>query len=174
MRARLGAVALLTVVATALVGCVGKVQTQIPYDPSDGVGVSVGSVRVVNLIVLTEDGEDGNLIGAAVNGGTEDVELVFQYGSGSDRTEVSVEVPADETVHLGTGDEGQLFLPGIDAQPGDLLEIYVQYGDEQGALARVPVLDGSLPEYSDHLPTPTPTPTPTETTGPEPTSTPTP
>lgn len=172
MRARLGAAALLTVVAMALVGCVGKVQTQIPYDPSDGVGVEVGSVRVLNLIVLTEDGEDGNLIGAAVNHGDRDVELVFQYGPSGDRTEVAVDVPADATVHLGTGEEGQLLLPGIDRQPGDLIEIYVQYGDEQGALARVPVLDGALPEYADHLPTPMPT--PTETAAPEPTETPAP
>jgi len=177
VQARIGATALLVVVAAALAGCAGNPpQTQQQYDPSDGVSISVGDIRVVNMIVLTEDGENGNLIGAAVNASDEDVDLVFQWEGDGGRTDVSVEVPADSSLDLGYGDEGQLLLESIGAEPGDLISIYVQYGDEQGKEAHVPVLDGSLEEYSDYLPTPTPTPTatPTESAAPEATPTPTP
>lgn len=175
MRARIGAIALVAAAATALVGCAGNPpQTQLQYDPSDGLSVEVADVQLLNLIVLTEDGEDGNLIGSAVNRSEDDIDLVIQYESDGGRTDVTVELPADSTLHLGTGEDGQLLLPGIEAQPGDLISLYFQYGDEQGKEGRIPVLDGALPEYADYLPTPTPTPTPTETATAEPTPTPTP
>lgn len=162
MQARIGATALLALVTVALAGCAGNPpQTQQQYEPSDGISVSVGDLRVVNMIVLTDDGENGNLIGTAVNSSDEDIDVIFQWEGDGGRTDVSVEVPADSTLDLGYGEEGQLLLEGIDAEAGDLIQIYVQYGDEQGQEAQVPVLDGSLPEYSDYLPTPSPT-TPTE------------
>jgi hypothetical protein len=177
VRARIGATALLVAAATALVGCAGNPpQTQLEYDPSDGLSVRVGDVHLLNLIVLTEDGEDGNLIGAAVNRSEDDIDLVIQYESDGERTDVTVELPADSTLHLGSGEDGQLLLPGIGVDPGELVSLYFQYGDEQGKQKSIPVLDGSLPEYSDYLPTPTPTPTPTatETATAEPTPSPTP
>jgi hypothetical protein len=84
-----------------------------------------------------------------------------QYESGGEKVNVTVEVPARSSVDVGFGENGQLFLPGIDTPPGGLLPVYFQYGDEQGRQVRVPVLDGALyPDYADLLPTPTPTPTP--------------
>jgi hypothetical protein len=160
----------------ALSGCslFAVQQTQYPYDASDGVSARVGDVRLLNVLVFTEDGEDGNLTGAAANSGDEDVDLVIQYESDGAKVDVELEVPAGETVHFGTGEEGQVFLPGIDTAAGALLKIYFQYGGEQGKQVDVPVLDDRLPEYDGLLPTPTPTPTPTVTGTPEPTETPAP
>lgn len=162
--------------AVALAGCslFMTPQTQFRYDPSDGVRASVGDVRLLNLMVFTEDGEDGNLSATAVNDGTEDVELTLQYDAGGEKVDIEVEIPAGEEIILGSGERGQLFLAGIDTPAGSLLAIYVQYADRPGVQVHVPVLDGSLEQYENLLPTPTPTPTPTETPAVDPTPTPTP
>lgn len=148
-------------------------QTQEPYDASDGVSVTVGDIKVINAIVFTEDGDDGNFFAAAANSGDSDVDLTLQYLSDGQKVNVEIEVPAGETVFFG-GEDAQVFLPGIDAAPGALLSIYFQYGDRPGKRIDVPVLDTALGEYDGLLPSPTPTPTPTVTANPTPTETPAP
>jgi hypothetical protein len=165
VRIRSGAIiAAASALALALTGCYAFVeaQTQFPYDASDGVSVTVGEVRIINALVFTEDGQDGNFTGAAVNTSGDDVDLMLQYVSGGDKVDVEIEVPAGETVFLG-GRGDQVFLPEIDTPPGALLKIYFQYGDRSGKQADIPVLDTAFEEYDGLLPTPTPTPTPTQT-----------
>lgn len=147
--------------------------TQKPYDSSDGVSVVVGDVRILNAIVFTEDGESGNFVAALANSGDSDIELALQYRSDGEKVDVSIDVPAGETVRVG-GEDSQVFLPGIDTRAGALLAVYIQYGDQPGKQIDVPVLDTELEQYLGLLPTPTPTPTPTVTATPEPTATPTP
>jgi hypothetical protein len=163
--------------AVGLTGCslFAVHQTLHPYDASDGVSVTVGDVRVINALVFTEDGQDGNLAGAAVNTGGSDVDLTLQYLSDGDKVNVEIEVPAGETLHFG-GEDAQVLLPGIDTAPGALLKIYFQYADKPGKQIDVPVLDTELEEYDGLLPSPlpTPTPTPTVTATPLPTETPAP
>lgn len=162
-------------VVGALAACAphGTPMTQVAYDTSDGVRATVGDVSVLNMIVFTEDGEDGNFTGTITNRGDEDVELTLQYESDGEKVDVVVGVGARETVQVGSGDFGQVFLPGIDTAPGSLLKLYLQYGTFPGKQATVPVLDNRLiPQYEDLLPTPTPTPTPTEVPTPDPTETP--
>lgn len=165
-----GAVALLGALTGCSVFSVGM--TQHPYDASDGVSVHVGDIRLLNVLVITADGEDGNLIGSAVNSGDDDVDLVLQYESDGEKVDIEIEVPAQSVLILGQ--EEQLLLPAIDVIPGSMLKLYVQYGSEQGKQIDVPVLTDELPEYGGLLPTPTPTPTPTVTATPEPTETPAP
>jgi hypothetical protein len=169
VRFRTGAsVVAASALALLLAGCslFAVHQTLHPYDASDGVSVTVGDVRIVNALVFTEDGQDGNFSAAAVNSGDDDVDLVLQYVSGGEKIDVEIEVPAGETVRLGSGEDGQVFLPEIDTPPGSLLRIYFQYGDRPGKQADIPVLDTALEEYDGLLPTPTPTPTPTGTSTP--------
>lgn len=158
----IGAIALL---GAALVGSSFLVPqgTQVQYDPGDGVGLTVGDVDVEGAIVITEDGELGNLIFTAVNGSDRDVTLTVQYPSGGDRADVSVEIPAGERVGFGYGTEGQLALEEIGVPAGGLIPLYFQYGSEPGVQIDVPVLDGAFAEYAPLVPTPAPTPTPTPT-----------
>lgn len=177
MRARVVAsAALAAIAALVLAGCnfVTPMATLKPYDASDGVGARVGDVQLVNVLVLTEDGESGNLVFTAVNRTGDDVDLHVQYGEGSAKTDLEVEVAATGISQFGFGEGGQLFLEGIGTEAGSLLPIYFQYGSEQGKQLLVPVLDGSLEEYGSLLPTPTPTPEPDATGNPEPEPTETP
>lgn len=159
-------VAAVALFAAVLSGCSLLVapQTQHPYDPSDGVGVEVGDVKILNALVITEDGEVGSFSGTAVNRAEDDIDLTLQYVSGGDKVDVVIALDAGETVILG--DELAVRLEGIDAQPGSLLEIYFQYGDEPGKQVAVPVLDARLEQYVDLVPMPVPTPTPSATSTP--------
>jgi hypothetical protein len=174
VRARVAASAGLTaLVAMTLAGCnfFTPQSTLVPYDPSDGVSAQVGDVHVLNALIVSEDGVDGNLLFSALNSGSDDVDLTLQFESNGEKVTLDVDVAAGTTGVFGFGESGQLFLAGIDTQPGGLLPVYFQYGDEQGRQLLVPVLDGELEQYQGLLPTPTPTPTPTETATPTPTPT---
>ncbi len=177
MRARIATtIALAAALAAALAGCtyVTPQASLEPYEPSDGVSASVGDVDVRNAMIISEDGISGNLVFHAVNSGSEDVELTVQYEVAGTKTDITIDVPADSTTDVGYGDDGQVFLNGILEKPGGLLALYFQYGDNIGQQVEVPVLDGSLTEYADLVPTPTPAPTipPAATPAPTETSTP--
>lgn len=176
MRARVVASAgLAALLAIALAGCnfITPNATLKPYDPSDGVSTTVGDVDVLNVMVLSEDGISGSLIFSALNSSGDDIDLTAQYSSDGDKTDLTFPLTARGLSDFGFGDGEQVFLTAIDSKPGTLIPIYFQYGDEQGRELLVPVLDGSLEQYSPFLPqTPTPTPTPTETIVPDPSATP--
>ena len=77
--------------------------------------------------------------------------MKLQYESGSEDVDKQFTVGADEMQKLG-GEGMELTLQKIDAKPGDLFPIYLQYGDAEGKQLMVPVLDGTLPEYEALLP----------------------
>jgi len=141
-----------------------------PYDASDGVSTTVGQVKVLNALVLTKSGKDGNLLFSAYNPTDGTIQLNVQYDDRGDRTTLHATLQPDATTDFGYGADGQFLLAGLGVKPGSLAHIYFQYGDEPGSQVPVPVLDGSLPQYQNLLPTPTPTPTPSLT--PTPTATP--
>ncbi|CAN5484499.1 hypothetical protein BH09ACT4_BH09ACT4_19940 [soil metagenome] len=177
MRARVVASAgLAALVAVLLAGCnfITPQATLKPYDPSDGVSVKMGDIDVLNALVLSDDGVSGNLVFTALNTSGKTVDLTVQYPSLGAKTDIDLKVAPNGTTDFGgfNGSE-QVFLTAIDTAPGSLLSIYFQYGDQQGRQLMVPVLDGSLEQYSPFLPqTPTPTPVATETPTPSPTPTP--
>ncbi len=163
------------VTAAVLAGCgfVTPIATQYQYDPSDGVSAEVGEVTVQNVLVLTEDGLDGNLLFTAANHSEDAVDLGVQYVIDGTKVDLTLELEPKSSTNFGFGDEGQLLLEGISTPAGDLIALYFQYGNEVSSQIDVPVLDGSLEQYAPYLPTPMPTPTPTETATaePEPTET---
>lgn len=167
MKVRAGAsVAAAALLAVGLTGCslFAVHQTMYPYDPSDGVSAEVGDISILNALVITEDGEDGNFSAAAVNTGDSDVDLTLQYSAGGETVDVEVTIPAGQTVTLGTPD-AQVLLPGIDSIPGSLLDLYISDGSAAGVKVPVPVLDATLGFYDELLPMPVPTPEPSETPG---------
>lgn len=121
------------------------------YTPGDGIAADIGDLDLRNVLIVSDDGVDGNLIMTVVNTGEEDASLGLQFGD-SDSETLVVEVEAGESLVLGGDDEEPLLLEGIDTQPGSFLPVYFQYGDAEGAEKLVPVLDSSLPEYSSFAP----------------------
>ncbi|PVE94961.1 DNA modification methylase [Microbacterium sp. TPD7012] len=175
MKSRLVASAALSaVVLLGATGCtfISPQATKIEYAASDGVNVSDpdAPIDVRNVfIVATEDGSVGNLIAAIVNPTDEKATLTITL-EGID--ELTVTVPAGETVSLGA-DEEPLRIVDLDTKPGATVEIHFQSGDATGVKTEVPVLDGALPYYADLVPdvserAPQPTPVPTDTAAPAP------
>jgi hypothetical protein len=151
-------------VTAGVAGCtfVTPIATQNQYDASDGVNVTVGDVKLLNALVVTDDGETGNLVAQAYNESGERIRLSLQYDVRGTHT-VTVSLPANKGTDLGYGSKGQVFLPKLGTKAGGLLPLYVQYGNEPGKQVKIPVLDNQLSQYKHLTPTPTPTRTPTPT-----------
>ncbi|MFM9918896.1 hypothetical protein [Lacisediminihabitans sp. H27-G8] len=168
MRARI--VATVVVAASLLLSTAGcsffaPQSTLKKYDPSDGVGVTVGQVKVRNALLLTKDGQEASFLVNLVNDGQKTVNVLIQYDGTtaegtSGKVDTRVQLDAGEVKTFGSSDTRQLIFSGIDSKPGSLFPVFVQYGTETGDQLLVPVLDGSLSEYSKLLPMPLPTATP--------------
>ncbi|WP_309065364.1 DNA modification methylase [Microbacterium sp.] len=160
---RLAAVAALgAAVVLGTTGCsyLTHQATTIPYSASDGVNVDStgGPIEVRNaFIVADEDGETGNLVAALVNTGDKSTTLSIDVAG----EQLSIRVPAGESYNLG-GEEDPLPISDLGVTPGATVEVLFSSGDDAKAVpAQVPVLDGTLPYYSDL----TPEPSPSETAG---------
>lgn len=119
--------------------------TTIQYSPADGMNVpaSSGPLAVRNaLVVANEEGTEGNFVAAIVN--ETDTAQVLHLEVGENAVKLTVRVPAEDTVSLGTEDTDPLLIEGLEARPGATVPIFFQSGDGEGARVDIPVLDGKL------------------------------
>jgi len=118
------------------------------YDPSDGVGTEIGELALRNIMLITNDAGEGNLVMTVVNSGGSDVNLNVQYTDGGSQINKTIDVPSEPALLRVGDDPGTAVLfSGSDVIPGGLAPIYFQYAENPGELILVPVLDGTLPEY---------------------------
>ncbi|KZX21310.1 hypothetical protein ACH61_01586 [Rathayibacter tanaceti] len=176
VKARIAASVVLAVgVALATAGCnlVAPQATRKIYDPSDGVGATIGDLAIRNAMIISEDGEQGTLVVSIVNSGSESQTLEVQYDSSSGRTSAEAELVPGRT-EIGPDSSESVEMSDLDTVPGSLLPVYFQYGSEEGKELLVPVLTNALEAYSTLTPAPSATPTTTPTTDPALTALPTP
>ena len=113
----------------------------------------VGDVDVRNLVaVVNADGLAISLVSTFVNrGGAKSLNL--QWDSGDQRTDFKIALPSNAVKQFGnTPDQEQIIVMFPSVKAGELLPVYVQYGDEPGKNVLVPVLDGTLAEYEGLAP----------------------
>jgi hypothetical protein len=177
---RAASVVLASIVLLGTAGCTffAPQTTLKPYNPSDGVGATVGNVVVSNALLLSKNGKIGSLLINLINNGNNDVTVKFQYDATVDGTAAKVNTdvlvdPGAATSFGGNGDK-KFILDGISTKPGELFPIYVQYGQQAGKEMLIPVLDGTLPQYTNLMPTAAPSPSATPAATATPTATPTP
>lgn len=130
--------------------------TLIQYQPSDGIAGSVGKVEIRNALALTSDGTDVSLVLSMINSGERTI-VNFQYTNAAGEKVTEPIVTDSGLTSLGGLTDTKLILKGVDVKLGSLLPVYVQEGTDQGEGLLVPVLDGTLPEYTALVPTPEPT-----------------
>jgi hypothetical protein len=147
--------------------------TTIKYDASDGVSGDVGDLAIRNAILLTEDGENANLLVHVVNSSDEDIDMVVQYEGVDDEVTTTVTIDANSTGEIGVEGGDSVAVEG-EVLAGSLFPVFFQYGEYTGTELLVPVLDGSLAVYSTLVPTEKPTTAPAEAPAetPAPTATP--
>jgi hypothetical protein len=137
-------------VITGTTGCTlsAEIATMKEYDPSDGVGADIGDLALRNILLISNDAGEANLVMTVVNTSGEDVTLNVQFDQGSARTTESLELPAvPERTRVGDDPTAGILISGRDLIVGGLFPVYFEYGSVPGELVFVPVLDGTLPEY---------------------------
>lgn len=116
------------------------------YTASDGVNVNVGGIDLRNVVIISNNGETGNLVMGAVNTGAP-VAMHIEYKSAGKVADGHVVVPfSTQPTLFGTAGNSKVILTGIGTQPGSLLEVAFTVGSKTSTTL-VPVLNSDLPEY---------------------------
>jgi hypothetical protein len=123
-------------------------------------------------MMIISDGEDkpGRVIGAVYNDSSRDVNLTIA-GAGGAQTEISVKKNSYVLLNEDSADEAILSTTG--AKPGSVAEVTIREDStNENAKFKVPVLDATIVDYKQYVPTSTPT-AGTSTTSPTSTASPT-
>lgn len=164
------ATAVLGVGLLSVTGCgyINPQATSAQYSASDGTQANIGPLQLRNMMIISA-GEDkpGRVIGAVYNSSSEDVKLTIA-GSGGSQTQIPVKQNSYALLNDSTD---AAILSSTGGAPGSLVEVSIsEDGTNQNAKFKVPVLDGTIPDYKQFLPagseptgsaTPTSTPSPT-------------
>lgn len=140
------------VLGTAGCGFTTPQSTTKHYDASDGVSGSVGDIDVRNVFIVSDNGTVGNIVFTLVNNGDTAHLVTIQTGTGSKKVDKQVSIAAGALKPFGGPTERRVLIENLDSQPGSLFPVYFQYGTQTGVRLLAPVLDSSLPQYSDYSP----------------------
>ena len=147
--AGVGAVSL----AALLSGCAvnSPTTTALPYNPGDGVALSLGAVEIRDLLVVgTEQGQPATISAYVVNRSADDVTVTFSGEAGAPAT---LDVAANSAVQASPVGEEGLTLESLDVALGSMVPISVQVGGDAPAQVGVPSVPASSSMYSDLAPT---------------------
>ena len=162
----------------ALSGCqlTSPQQTTVPYQPADGVNVTLGPVTVNDLVVISSaKGQQGVLSGQIANGGGQPATVTI---SAPGAPAITKRVEANSMTSLsGESGTSAATLPSVSVEPGSLMNLTIGTSAAGNNVVGVPVLVPSL-YYSTLTPagssgSPSPSATPTQTSSartPEPTT----
>ena len=136
--------------ALALSAC-SPITTDVPYAASDGIRAQVGELEVLNLMIVTESkGAEGRLLGAATSSSAEPDTLTIAAQDGS--FDLPVALGAGKTVNF-SGDEDEVILVDeVPVAPGANVLVSLMNSAGESVDVYVPVLDGTLAEYADVVP----------------------
>lgn len=136
------------------------VQTDVAYQPSDGVNATFGDLDVRGVLVISNAKDAaGNILGQLVNSSNEDIQVAFASEGGAGP---EVTVPRRSSFNLGEVDPAT--LPKVTVAPGDVLTLQVTTAGTGQNVLTVPVLPArgyyadDAPAGSPALPTETPQP----------------
>lgn len=162
--------AVTALVAGVLSGCmfVTPQQTTRSYTPSDGINATIGSIKVRNVLLITDDGQQANMLGLLSNSSDVATTVTLQYATTSGSETTTLAVPANGALSLRPNPDEQVStsvttqaravqLDGLDTTAGGLLNVGLSVSGEEPVTLQVPVLTGELSEYAGLAPTPTAT-----------------
>jgi hypothetical protein len=125
--------ALLTILAliVAVGGCASvRSQTQVWYEPADGVSTDAGDIGVRNvLLVADDDGSVATVLATFANTGAADELLEVRVGEQiAPPVGGPVEIPEDGYARLGLDDTRVDFF-GADIEPGQFVDVEFVFAD---------------------------------------------
>lgn len=137
---------------TAGCGYITPQQTSHQYSASDGIRTDLGPLQLRNILIVS-NGEDepGRLIGAVYNSSSKDVTLTVNGAKGS---QTQVPVKANSYTLLNDKSDAAI-LSTTGGKPGSMVDVKIsENGTNVSNTVKVPVLDATLKEYKDYVPTP--------------------
>lgn len=153
MKARLvSAVVLAATVALSTAGCgfITPQATNYEYAPSDGVNVTAGPIAVRNaLFVTNDDATTFNLSMTTVNEDSSAKNLTVTLVIESERTTKQITVEPGLT-EFGNAEDGQeqIVFNDLELKAGQTVLAYFEASGAEPVKQYVPVLDGSMKEYT--------------------------
>lgn len=155
---RLGVIAAIGVGAMAFTGCsaINAQSTTAVYSASDGVRTDLGSLELRNVLIVSAKADGpGRVLGTFYNTSSSDITLTISGAQGSS-TEVTV-TPGAPLVLNGDTDKAILSTVSAPAGAMETLSLTESGPSAKSGQLKVPVLDGTLAEYSSMVPTAVPT-----------------
>lgn len=138
--------------STAAAGCgyLNIQETTKLYSPSDGINTDIGNAKFRNLVIVAKDKiSPGRLLGVIENVSDKEISININYKNSKS---INLIVPANSILNLNNETNKKLIEPYVNVQPGSLIELHVNT-DEINSNIELPILDGTLHEYIDYLPT---------------------
>jgi hypothetical protein len=159
---RLSLIAAIGIGAMAFTGCsaINEQSTTRVYSASDGVRLDLGQLELRNVLIVSEAADGpGRVAGTFYNQSKSDITLTISGAQGS-QTEITVK-PGVPTVLNSANDSA--ILSTVAGAPGtvETIELRTSGGATETASLQVPVMDGTLKEYKNLIPTPAPSMEPT-------------
>lgn len=144
------AVASALLLGTAGCGVFTPTATLKHYDASDGVSADIGDLHVRNLLLIANEQGDAALIGNLVNDSSSLEFLSIEVRGGTTLSAETGAYPGNTT--LGITHDNPVVFFGAQVVAGEYVHVYLQYGNNEGQLISVPVLDGTDPLYAPYVP----------------------
>ena len=141
------AIAVSLLIGTAGCTFISPIASEIEYAPADGSQTDLETVKVRNLVYVT-NGTVSALAGSIVNPGLEPKTVKIQYTDASvnEAKEVTFTVSAGQKLDLGYNG-GQALAINLGGKAGDIVRLNVAEGSGTPVELRVPVLDGTFEFY---------------------------
>lgn len=147
--------ATVTIAASLMLGTTGctfmsPIASRIEYAPSDGSQVTLKTVDARNFIYLSDGKGNAGLIGSLVNRSltSTNVKLQFTDATSGEKKEAFFTLLPSQKLDFGYNGASALDFD-LGGKPGEVVTVFVIAGDEAGRAMNVPVLDGTLSEYSE-------------------------
>ena len=127
--------------ATVLAACStqSQAQTNVPYQPADGINVTLGSIEARGLVLVSAaKNAAGVMVGSLINNGSDPVTVTFltqEQAQANETSGPSMDVKAYSQTPI-TGVQ----LASVPAAPGDLTTVVLQSAKAGQVFANVPIL----------------------------------
>jgi hypothetical protein len=147
--------ATVAVAASLLLGTAGctfmnPIASRIEYAPSDGTQASLENVDARNFMYLSDGKGHAALFGSLVNRGLDSASVKLQYNDAKINETKQAYFTLLPSQKLDFGYNGTSPLNyNLGGALGGTVTVWVSAGSETGKQMNVPVLDGTLAEYSD-------------------------
>lgn len=156
--ARLAVAAAAFAAIAPLTGCANMLSADqtASYEYHGGDGAwsreDLDGVDIRGLLILQSEEGDAQVFYTVINGADESRDVTLEIGPETFRHSLDAGEAFSQNPENPASDAEPAIVSGLDADPGSLLDVEVTVGSASESIA-AQVLDGTIPEYADLVPT---------------------